>query len=73
MFKVGDKVIAIKDRPALYDVTTDKVVCKVISLHGSGMMTVVLLDDEYDCDYTVDPKFFRYVNQFKGNKHATVG
>lgn len=72
MFKVGDKVIAIKDRPASYNVTTDKVVCKVISLHGSGMMTVVLLDDESDCDYTVDPKFFRYVNQFKGNKHATA-
>lgn len=72
MFKVGDKVVAIKERPANYDVTTDKVVCKVLSLHGNGMMVVVLLDDEGGCDFTVDPKFFRRVNQFKGNKHATT-
>lgn len=70
MFKVGDKVIAIKERPDGYNVTTDKVVCKVISLHGSGMMTVVLVDDEDGCDYTVDPKFFRRVSQFKGNKQC---
>lgn len=69
MFKVGDKVIAIKERPAGYDVTTDKVVCKVISLHGSGMMTVVLEDGR---DYIVDPGFFRRVNTFKGNNHATT-
>lgn len=68
MFKVGDKVIAIKARPLAYNVTTDKVVCKVISLHDSGMMTVALLDDEDGFDYTVEPQYFRHARPvFKGN------
>lgn len=67
-FKVGDKVIAIKARPPSYDVTTDKVVCKVISLHNSGMITVVLLGNEGGNNYTVEPQYFRHVRPvFKGN------
>ena len=67
-FKVGDKIVAIKNRPLKYDVTTDKVVCKVVSLHCSGMMTVVLLDGEGRY-YAVDPQYFRHARPvFKGNQ-----
>lgn len=67
-FKVGDRVVATKDRPWSYDVTTDKVVCEVINLRGSGMITVALVDDEFGHSYIVDPQFFRHCRQFKGNK-----
>lgn len=35
-FKVGDEVIALKERPVTYNVTTDKVVCRVLEIIGWG-------------------------------------
>jgi hypothetical protein len=68
-FKVGDKVIAVKDRPLSYNVTTDKVVCEVIEVLNSGFIIVVVLDDEGGCDFTVDPQYFKPTKpRFKGNK-----
>ncbi len=68
-FKVGDWVIAIKDRPLSYNVTTDKVMCKVIRVLDSGFIDVVLIDDENGFDFTVDPGYFKFAKPaFKGNK-----
>lgn len=68
MFKVGDKIVALKERPASYDVTTDKVVCEVIGVRVSGLLVVKVVGD-YGFDYTVDPQYFKYQSlPFKGNK-----
>lgn len=69
-FKVGDKIIALKERPKEYNVTTDKVVCRVLEIIGGGLIRVALTDD-VDGFYAhkVDPRYFRLAKPaFKGNK-----
>lgn len=68
MFKVGDKIVALKERPASYNVTTDKVVCEVIEVLNGGFLVVEVVGDT-GFDYTVDPRYFKHLPPpFKGNK-----
>jgi hypothetical protein len=67
-FKVGDKIIALKDRPVEYSVTTDKVVCRVLGIIGGELLRVVLADDVDGFCYTVDQRYFKLAKSvFKGN------